>query len=48
MKNKKYHKSQQLQKSNIKVLERGKIDTSTTWSLTFMAWYKHLNKKWQG
>ena len=35
-------------KSNIKLVERGKIDTTNKWPLTFLAWHVHFNKRWRG
>ena len=37
-------------KSNRKIVEKGKILTpnTNTSPLTFLAWYRHFNKKWQG
>jgi hypothetical protein len=51
IKNKKYHTVGTVPKSNKKIVERGKIDTFSTQihvrSLTFLAWYRHFNRKWQ-
>ena len=47
----KYHTVQTVPQSNIKRIERGKIATPETnaWPLTFLAWYRHFNKKkWCG
>jgi hypothetical protein len=49
---KKYHTVRTIPKSNIKIVERGKIDNIKMQiihdMLTFMAWYRHFNKKWWG
>jgi hypothetical protein len=44
--NNKYHYVGKVLKSNIKIVERGKIDTLTQqyMTLTFLAFYIHLNK----
>ena len=45
---KKYHTVVQIPKSNIKIIERGKIDTPNTQihdNLTFLAWYRHFNEE---
>jgi hypothetical protein len=49
MKSKKYHTVGTIPKSNIKIVARGKIDTPNTHKnmTTFLAWYRHFNKKWQ-
>jgi hypothetical protein len=47
MKNPKYHTVGTIPKSNIKIVERGKIDTINTLNtrpLTFLAFYRHFNK----
>jgi hypothetical protein len=51
MKNKNYHCVGTILKSNIKTLvEKGKIETpnTNTWPFTFLAWYRHFNKKVAG
>ena len=42
--------SEQLQNQMIKIVERGKIDTSNTQiPHTYLVWYRHFNKKkWRG
>jgi hypothetical protein len=47
MKNKKYHTVGTISKSNIKIVDRSKIDTTNTNTrpLTFLAWYGHFNKR---
>jgi hypothetical protein len=46
VKNNKYHSVGKVLKSNIKIAERGKIDTLTQkyMTLTFLVCYMHLNK----
>ena len=48
MKNKKYQTVITVPIFNRKLVKTGKIDTTYTWPLTYLAWYKHFNKKWQG
>jgi len=48
---KKYHAVGTVLKSNRKVVERVKIDTSNTQihdCSLFPTWYRHFNQKWQG
>jgi hypothetical protein len=46
MKNKIHHTVGIIPKSNIKTVERGQIKTTntSTWALTILAWYGHVNK----
>ena len=50
VKNKKYNTVGTIPKSNIKIVESGKIGNSNTqihdWLLTFLAWYRYFNKMW--
>ena len=43
-----YHTVGTILKSNIKIVERGKMDTSSmythTWLHTFLVWHRHCNK----
>jgi hypothetical protein len=50
LKEKKYDTVGTHPKSNRKMVEKGKILTpnTNTSPLTFLAWYRHFNKKWQG
>jgi len=43
MKNKKYHTVVKFTKSDRKIVESGKIDT--TWPLTFPTWCRHFIKR---
>jgi len=45
MKNNTYHTVGTFPKSNRKIVERGK---TKTWTITFLAWYRHFNKIWRG
>jgi len=47
--NKKYHNVGTIPKLNIKIVVKVKIETlntHNTWPHTFLAWYRHFNKKW--
>jgi hypothetical protein len=46
IKNKKYHTVETIPKSNIKIAERSKIDTTITRD-TFMAWYINVWPVWR-
>jgi hypothetical protein len=51
MKNQKYHNVGTIPKSNIKIVDRGKMDSSIIhkyMTVTLPAWYRHFNKEWQG
>ena len=49
MRNKKYHTVRTFPKSNIKIVERGKIDTSNHQvPPTFLSWYRHFNQRLAG
>ena len=52
LKNQQYHSVRTVPKSNMNIVEKGKIDTLTRKfrPLTFQTWYMHFNKKkmWHG
>ena len=47
LKNQQYHSVRTVPKSNMNIVEKGKIDTLTRKfrPLTFQTWYMHFNKK---
>ena len=50
IKNKYYHTIGRVPNSNRKIVERDKINkpNANTGMNTYLPWYRHFNKKWQG